>query len=159
MLGHGALHKNVWFRFQLRSFWGEIINSRALFCHVFFFFGQKHPRLIFPWHSTITGFCPQNGLCTAQSTGQDSGMRRGAARERNTVVYCNSGTGTVRTVRCNTGMIQRRYRYYLVLCTCTARQNLRIKYNKRYGHVAQCFADRLANYCALCVLLCPVTHF
>jgi hypothetical protein len=115
------------------------------------FFWPKTPRLIiYPRYSTITGFCPPNGLCTAHSTGQDSGVRRGAARERNMAVYCNSGTGTVRTVRCNIGMIQRRYRYYLVLCTCTARQNLRIKYNKRYGYVAQCFADRLANYCALC---------
>ena len=45
------------------------------------FFGQKHSRLIYPWYSTITGFCPPNGLCTAHSAGQGSGVRRGAARE------------------------------------------------------------------------------
>jgi hypothetical protein len=51
------------------------------------FFCQKHPHLIYPRYSTITSFCPQNGLglsiisviCAAHSTGQGSGVRRGVS--------------------------------------------------------------------------------
>ena len=53
-------------------------NSQGTFFfqYLVFVFGNIHPR-----YSTITGFGPQNGLCTAHSTAQGSGVRRGAARE------------------------------------------------------------------------------
>jgi hypothetical protein len=65
------------------------------------FFGQKHPRLIYPRYrySTITGFCPQNGLCTAHSAGQGSGVR--STRMKHAVMQAQrrykhcTGTGTV----------------------------------------------------------------
>ena len=37
------------------------------------FFGQKHLRLIFLRNSTITGFGPQNGLCTAPTVWHGAG--------------------------------------------------------------------------------------
>jgi hypothetical protein len=128
-------------------FWGRVIISRALFSMSFFW--PKTPALnIPPGTVRLSVFAPETGYVQRIARGRTAGcgVVRGASRERNTAVCCNSGTGTVRTVRCDTGMIQRRHRYCLALHTCTARQNLRIKYNKRYGYVAQCFTGRCQIY-------------
>jgi hypothetical protein len=38
-----------------------------------FFFGQKHPRLMHPRYSTITGFCPKTGYIQRIARGRTAG--------------------------------------------------------------------------------------
>ena len=118
-----------------------VLGGNNNFQGTFLPFGQKHPRLIYPRHSTITGFCPQNGLCTADSTGRAAGC--GVVQHANEP--WQSAVTQAQHAQHAAMQAQRRCRHY-----CAARGKFAKKYNKRYGYVAQCFADRPANYCALC---------
>ena len=65
------------------------------------FFGQKHPRLIYPRYSTITSFCPQNGLCTAHIIARGRAAGCGAVQHANET-RCNADRAQVQALcRCS----------------------------------------------------------